>query len=330
MMDAETVVRLNSELYADELNAGQFEMKDQSDRYWHPLQNVKSELRTEILANHGFEHQYDIECCAPTLLLQLARKHGFDERSNFITPYIANRTPYRIDLAERAEMTIKQVKSVVNALFCGARIGNNSHFALTHVLEHDVAKIMYLQQDEGIIGLRNEIKTVWEYIIEGEAIPRRYTIIKKGKHAGTKRRLPVNSKQKWGVYFSLEREVMTAILEYLRMNDNDCFIEHDGWTSKKPIDMEACIAFVFEKTGFRIKLDHNDHSKKSVDCSEGSDISFEDTSEVIETSTQAQIADGLKNKNSLANWTPSLIVHDQMDFYTNRALRRRLLEELIS
>jgi hypothetical protein len=46
---------------------------------------------------------------------------------------------------------------------------------------------------------------------------------------GKTRRKPMSSKQKWNIYFDLERTVLSCVREYLTDTNNKHFLEHDGW-----------------------------------------------------------------------------------------------------
>jgi len=59
--------------YKEELATGNFEYLDKSNRLWHPLQRYRKQYRQQILADHGYEHSYDIECSAPTLIHQYSQ-----------------------------------------------------------------------------------------------------------------------------------------------------------------------------------------------------------------------------------------------------------------
>jgi len=59
-----SVVEVAKEDHLAELVTGNFDYNDKSNRYWHPLQRYRRQHRTQILADHGYQHQYDIETCA--------------------------------------------------------------------------------------------------------------------------------------------------------------------------------------------------------------------------------------------------------------------------
>jgi hypothetical protein len=150
-----------------------------------------------------------------------------------------------MELGNEAELEPKKVKVLINALFCGARLGNNKSFALSELLEHDTAKIVYLQQNEFISELRKEIKTIWEYITP---------TMSRSRNIKTKRLKPISSRDKWNIYFRLESEVMNSIKKFIKQNNLKCFLEHDGWVCDNEINTNELLKAIEIQTGFQIKL----------------------------------------------------------------------------
>lgn len=233
--------------YASELTNKTFGYKDKSSRLWHPLQNVRSEYRRQALSESGLAHQYDIASAAPTLIYQQAQQLGMDVYCQAIEQLIADKDNIRQTIADLAEITVKDAKIVINALFCGARLGNNKDFAISHLLNHDRARIEVLKQDPYIQQLRTDIKDCWSYITP--TLASRYS-------AETNRRLQVSSKQKWSVYFELERKILDCVRSYLMETNNAHFLEHDGWTTSDPIDIVQLSDHIHKQTGFRLTLSY--------------------------------------------------------------------------
>lgn len=242
--------------FGEELKTLKFNYEDKSNRLWHPLQSVKREYKNPLLAESGLKYQYDIQCAAPTLIHQYSQKFDMDLVLYAITDYIVNKTQIRNTLAEDAELPIKIIKVLINALFCGAKLGNNPEFALSHLLEHDAARIEFFKTNEFITQLRSDIKTCWQYIEENPNITKKYITLENG----TKRKKPMNSKDKWGVYFNLERTVLNAVRQYLTNTNNPHFLEHDGWSTANPINQQELLAYIKETTGYTISLDFTEHN----------------------------------------------------------------------
>lgn len=237
--------------FGDQLQNLNFEYKDQSARLWHPIQNVKREIKTKILAKAGLVHQYDIQCCAPTLIHQHAQRFDMDLYLFSMRKYLSNRNEVRTQLAEEAELPTKVIKVLINALFCGAKLGNNKDFALSKLLNNDTARIELLKNHEFITELKSDIKTCWTYIEEASMYKTYVTT-----ERGTQKKKALTSKRKWNRYFDLERQVLEAVRAYVSETNNHAFLEHDGWTTKNEINQAELIEYVFNKTGFKIKVDY--------------------------------------------------------------------------
>jgi len=160
--------------------------------------------------------------------------------------YLTHKTQIRQQLAEEMEVDVKTIKIIINALFCGARIGLNPDFAISQLLNNDAARIEYLKQNNFINELRGDIKTCWDYIT-----PTMYrtSIIDKNNKS---RLLPINSKQKWARYFDLERTILNSVVNYLTSHQYHYFLEHDGWACDHLILVNDLSDYVFEQTGYRV------------------------------------------------------------------------------
>lgn len=228
------VTAMYAEDFKDELATGDFEYKDQSERLWHPIQNIKKDYKRNLLGKQGYRHEYDIECCAPTLLYQEALNCGLSAQP-MIEHYISNKEVVREVLSEALGITTKTVKMIVNALFAGAKLGKNPNFSLYNELDGNDALIVKLQGNEYICALRESIRLMWQ------ALP-----------ISDRRK----SKIKWDLYFRLERKVLDAVKKFMRSTNNKCFTEHDGWTCAYEIDEHRLCRFVRETTGYTICLSH--------------------------------------------------------------------------
>jgi hypothetical protein len=233
--------------YGEELHSFSFDYLDKSHRLWHPIQNIRSEYRKPFLADNGLRHEYDLVTAAPTLIYQQAQHMGMIDQCAEIQLLLEDRTAYRQRVADLAEVPLRTAKVLITALFCGARLGHNPDFALSHLLAGDRARIEVLKQDPGIQRLKQEIKQCWDHV--RKQIPPRY-------NAQTGRRIAVSSKEKWSVYFDMERRVLDSIARYLELTDNACFLEHDGWTCCEPVDDQELCAYVRLRTGFVIGIEH--------------------------------------------------------------------------
>jgi hypothetical protein len=265
----ETVIKTNLELaiewatinFKDQLETLNFEYNDKENRQWNPIQNMKSDYRAQLLRSYGMNFSYDIECAAPTLIYQHSRsiKPIQNEKGKYIQypndlwmealeHYLANKKTVRIQIAKEADMTYKEVKEMINSLFAGAVLAKNPKTAVYQLIDYDKAKMLFLQQHEYLTALRDDIKLLWNYIK-----PTMPVSFKEDKN-GNVRKTAMTSKKKWDLYFQLERTVMNSVQRYLECKQIKFFIEHDGWTSDKAIDVVDLCDYVYYETGFDLVL----------------------------------------------------------------------------
>ena len=245
--DQQVVAKFVVDEWGQELALKKFEYKDIKSRYWHPLQNLRNEYRHQLFANYGLKYQYDIECCAPTLIHQHAQQQQepMDLYLFALREYLRDRHQVRQCISEGLEIDIKTAKILINSLFCGARIGHGSRYAISQLLEHDLSRILWIKQNPYIQELISDIRTCWEYI--------KPSMIKKYNQQG--RRIPTNSREKWLRYFDLERTCMNSVQKYMKSTNNHYFLEHDGWTCEREIDLLVLEQQVFIDTGFSVKFE---------------------------------------------------------------------------
>jgi len=255
------VVDLCQSEYQTELATGSFEYNDQSSRLWHPLQNFRREYKRDVLEQNGYQHHYDIQCCAMTLIHQYAQQipevihqskwqqGPMDLYLFALRDYLRDRQSIRQNIAQEADIDTDTVKRIVNALLAGARLSCNPTTEIYQMLGGDVARIRFLQQHEYLTQLREDIKICWDYI--KPTLPRRSKLDKNKQE----RMMPVTSRQKWGVYFDLERQVLNEVREFLCETNNRHFLEHDGWSCENEINETDLSQRVFENTGFRVEFE---------------------------------------------------------------------------
>lgn len=237
--------------YDKALTTKDFVYEDKSSRLWHPLQQVRKEHKLLVFSEYGLNYQYDIECCLPTLIYQYSQNLGMDEYLFGINRYLSDRKQVRQEIADRTEISVEMAKELINALFNGAQLGLNQDSSIFELLQGDQARIEYLKQDPYIIELRSDIKTCWDII--KHTLPRKSITTKTNKQ----RILPISSRQKAGVYFQLERQVLNSVRNYLDMTNNKYFLEHDGWVCTNDIDMDLLIKWIKNETGYDINLDRS-------------------------------------------------------------------------
>ena len=238
--------------YKTELSTLNFKYEDKAHRLWNPLQRVRKPYKKIIFSEVGLKYQYDIQCCAPTLIHQYSQKmeEPMDLYLFALQSYLVDRKSIRTMLATEAEMSEDHIKVIINALLAGAQLSVNKKSDIYKLLKGDIARIEYLKQHPYIIELRNDIKTCWDYI---KPTLYRRTITNKNNKTQV---LPISSKQKATIYFQLERLVLEAIIQFMdNLGDIQYFLEHDGWVCSKELDEELLIKWIKDKTGYDIQLE---------------------------------------------------------------------------
>ena len=262
------VLQVAKQDHLSELSTGAFKYNDKSNRLWHPLQRYRKQIRTQILVDHGYQHHYDISTCAPQLIHQYSQQipellapEGKRKRIKWqqgpmdlwlfaLRRYLTEKDQVRAEIAKNIDLPLQAVKELINALFAGAVISTNKDSDIYHILAGDVARIQWLKQDPYVQELVADIKTCWEYI--RPLMPLRT----KTTNKGTERRLPVNSKQKWLLYFELERQVIDSVRDYLSERSIKHFLIHDGWSCSSEIDRTELSLYVRTQTGFDLTFDY--------------------------------------------------------------------------
>jgi hypothetical protein len=143
---------------------------------------------------------------------------------------------------------VPQVKVLINSLFCGARLGCNSQFALSQLFGGNRVTIELLKANPWLSRLRSEIKACWQQI--EPTMTTKYV-------TETGRKIPLNSRAKWGRYFELERQVLNSVRSYLVATGNRHFLIHDGWTTEQPVDIHKLVEYIAADTGYYIGIEAN-------------------------------------------------------------------------
>lgn len=223
------------EQYLPEIQSGAFTYKDKSNRLWNDIQRLPSEIRRPLFAEQGYHWEYDIRACAPTLIYQRARQEGLTRPTKTLDAFLADRQLYRQALAERLDCDEAQAKQIITALFSGAKIAQG--YAIAEILNNDINKLNILKTNTWIIALRKDIKKCWDAIKSSESS------------------LRLKSRDKWMIYFQLERAVMNVVRTELSKLSVRYFLEHDGWRCDTYVDEYSLRLLVKKRTGYSVEFD---------------------------------------------------------------------------
>lgn len=241
----EAFLERESLTHTEEIQTGQFKLEDKNKRLFHSLQHLPKELKA-IFWKGKLDFNYDIECCAPTLIYQQAKAFGLTGDFEVMELMLSDVKAFRQSLADRTGITYQQAKVLINALFCGATLGRGNRFELFRLIGSSFPKMEALRDDAYLAGLRQEIKDMWK------CIAAHYPFVRRRDKAG--RMMPLSCKQKWSFYFEYERLVLDEVREYLSGKGIKCFPEHDGWRTNEEVDVQDLQSYLSGNLGFSLKI----------------------------------------------------------------------------
>ena len=211
------------------------------------LQNAPRPVRQAAL--HGL-YDYDIENCHYSILAQMAHKHGYV--CTAINHYLGNKKQVRQKLADEFGITVGQVKQALIALIYGARLSVRPQDALPDILG-DMASAVY--KHPLFLGLVNDIKSAGKVILENQPVSKQTIQNIRG--------MKINLVGEHGKKVA-DSQLMAHLLQGVESMALECahrlypdsivLLEHDGWTSTKPLDIKALGDAIFDGTGYRFEV----------------------------------------------------------------------------
>lgn len=226
------------------------EYEDKSNRLWHPVQYMRKKTRNSFLKYKGMQIQYDIQTAAPNLLHQRSWEHSHGHVLETIDHYITNKSVVRKKLAEETGLPEENIKVLINSLFAGASLGASSRFSCWNYCNQDRSIIEFLKQHKYIIALRADIKQMWEYLKPD------LQVIEVKTKTGKTRKMQMTPRNKWHLYFCLERQVLNEIRSYLHECQLEYFLVHDAFVSKElPYGVTDLEMWIEAGTGFKLNFD---------------------------------------------------------------------------
>lgn len=238
----------SNKLYYREANCG---------RYTNPLQNMRNEVRAPFCAAYNFEHNYDIDACAATLIYQLS--HNSQSRA-LVNPHLTKEHIKQIEKAKKRPLTyilqsiedkkniremlsrdlnikVKDIKTALTAqLAGGSTTGKQSIY---NILGNSTTKVEAYKNHPWIKEYSKDLTALWTPIR-----------IVRGISSSMK------AKQKWTVYYELERLVMDAVYSYLETQNIYPLKEHDGFRTRKIVDIAELETFITRKTNYKVTFKH--------------------------------------------------------------------------
>jgi len=232
-----------------QIDTGEFEYSEKSDRWYSTAQYISSERRSRLLANNGYKHSYDIKAAAPAILFQRARQVNRDFQAPALENYIKNRSQVRQQIAREADTTPDVVKDVINSLLQGSILTTFSTSKLFQKLNSDYQLVQRFKQSETLNSLRADLRDLWKCL--RDEFERTYYFDCNNR----KRTHRLSARDKSAYYRKFENEVARVIQRYLNKHSVRFLWVHDGWQCDKAIDPNELCARVRQQTGFVIELD---------------------------------------------------------------------------
>jgi len=220
-----------------EIASGAFVYRSRSDRLWHPLQNLRSDIRKPLLKSHGYAYEYDIVSAAPTLIYALARESGLTDRSRVdtILAYLDNPREFRNYIAQLLNIDYATAKQIVTARFAGATLRTDC--AIHKSLKYNHTLLHTLRDDPQFQQLSKDINKCWHKIKQSRGHTR------------------LSPRHKWRIYFELENRVMRVVRTELNKLNTKYFLEHDGWRSTDYINPRELAYTVKQRTGYTVQFE---------------------------------------------------------------------------
>tara|TARA_R110001606_G_scaffold308820_1_gene455709 strand:+ start:245 stop:1324 length:1080 start_codon:yes stop_codon:yes gene_type:complete len=240
--------------YAQEhYDLANIEYKEKSSRYWNPIQNIRRDIRNRFLASGGLTEQYDIECCAQTLIYQTYLRLGKPPLM-MIESYINERSAVRNKIAEDTGISVDIVKQLLVAMNNNSRLQAHHQCSTFHLVDYSEALVHAYNNHPAVVYLKADMTTMWRAI--SDRMPDRELVT---TQSGIERRVRINGKSKSAMYFSLEKLVMDIAYNYLEQNSKRFFRLHDAFITE-PITQQQTtdiINLIQQQTGYTIKLERS-------------------------------------------------------------------------
>jgi len=192
-------------------------------------------------------YDIDIENCHYSILAQMAAAQGY--QCTEINDYLANKEKVRDSLAAEFGISTEQAKQALIALIYGAKFSGRAEDALPMIFNStQLAKKIYLHPK--FLALRDDIEGARAVVLKAQEVSRR-TI--KNCRGLTIRMDESNERQQ--LAHLLQGVEVTALEAAYRLYPKEIvLLQHDGFTSTKPLDTKRIEAAMLEATGYRLEV----------------------------------------------------------------------------
>lgn len=211
------------------------------------LQNCPREVRMAALA--GFL-DYDISNCHYALLDQMAARAGFE--CDQIRYYLQNKKVVREQIAVEVGIEVEQVKTCLLAVIYGAAMSTSPLATFGEALGKEKARGLIEHPLFAMIA--KEVKQAGMAVLE--AAPKRSGSLMNAAGCGI--RLNQNRRKKLAhLLQGAEAVILKAAVQFVesRQQGNVILLQHDGFTTRKPIPVAELEAIILQQTGYQASFE---------------------------------------------------------------------------
>lgn len=215
------------------------------------LQTCVRELRQAALKGC---FDIDIENCHFVLLSQMASRSNVN--LPYIDRYLANKSAVRQELANDLTVPVEEAKSVLVALIYGARLSGTEPGNRTGI----EARIGYdafvrARENKMLADIKADIDLARKAVIAAakkQSIKKGFVVNDAG-HQKANKETPVKllSHLLQGAEAKILRTCVSSLQDVI-------LLQHDGFTSRTPVDVAALSTLVKEHTGYHVQFSHEE------------------------------------------------------------------------
>ena len=192
-------------------------------------------------------YDYDIENCHYAIFSQLTARYGYVCQA--INYYLSHKTEVRDLLAKLVGITIKQVKKCLLAIMYGATRNTWHDNAIPEEIGKTNAEVLYKNPQFKSIG--DEILIGRELILKNWVKGKSTLLNDMGKNIKLEE-LP--NKRLAHIIQGLEAKALKAA--FTAYSDDIVLLMHDGFVSKRRLDIPLIEEAIYNATGLSLKMEH--------------------------------------------------------------------------
>jgi hypothetical protein len=213
-------------------------------------QNINLQTAPRLIkqsALHGL-WEYDIENCHYAIFEQMAQQAGYEAHN--ISRYLAAKLSTRMGIATRVGITFEQAKVCLLAIMYGARANAFHENAIAEAVGTAAARRLF--QDLVFRSIHEDIRRGRKIVLDAQLSSRGVIFNAVGKPISTTEAIPERLAHLiQGVEASILKEVLAL------HGEDIVLLQHDGFASRKQLDVALLEQVIHEKTGYRMRLEEN-------------------------------------------------------------------------